>query len=221
MILSDSQVSTFWRLWSQACRSRGWTRQAGLSTADIDAKRKELLARCGFTSLTEVDRTAGFTLLKNELIVLCGESVQAARETLDPDLNRARVLRHVIRTEVLPCLALYEESPLGYLQTVISGLSRWYNTDRPERPPTLDDLTASPTHARQGRNDAFRECPSQLDQVLMTLSARVDAKRREAGHSKHEMKTRAGVKCDCARCRQPAPVVAVPEPEPAVHECPF
>jgi hypothetical protein len=201
MLLCPGQVSTFWRLWSQACKARGWTAANGLSPAGIDAKRKELLRDWGFDSLTLVDRTKGFTRVKNELIALRGDSVQAGLEADDPALNRARILRHVIRTDILPCLALYESDPGSYLQTVMSGLSRWRKVDRPARPPTLDDFDARPTAApRRPPTYALKPGPSLLEQIMMTLNARLHAKRREFGHSIHYMRTKAGVSCACAAC---------------------
>jgi hypothetical protein len=131
------------------------------------------------------------------------DDLPAAIETDDPTIGEARRIRNVITTQILPCLALYEPSTRDYLQTVISGLVRWYKTDRPIRPPTLDDLDARPIIGT--RNGRPQESPSQLHQALMTLSARLDAKRRAAKHTLHDMKILAKVPCHCRICMQPRP----------------
>jgi hypothetical protein len=210
MILAPKQVKEFWRLWPQACSANGWTRENGMTAAAIDAKRKEVLRECGFNSLTEVDRRDGFTKVKNKLLVLIGVSVQAGVEANDPVAhNNARIHRHVIETEILPCLALYVEDVTGYVATVIAGLTRHYKTDRPTRPPTLSDLDIYPAIAQRRTTnptccapDGRRVVPgpSQLEQCLMTLSARLNALRKAAGDSIHDMKTKAGLECNCAQC---------------------
>src|SRR5579862_7122912 len=87
MLLSEDQVKKFWRLWPQACRANGWTKENGLSAAQIDAKRKEVLLDCGFTSLTLVDRKDGFTKVKNRLLILIGVDVEAGKEDKDTTEN--------------------------------------------------------------------------------------------------------------------------------------
>ena len=186
MILSPAQVQRFWREWASTCKVMSWTRDAGLTAGQIDAHRKEFLRQCGFDSLTAVDRTAGFTRVLNELIVLRGESVRAARETVDPSLNECRILRHSILTDLVPCLELYIENVRGYLTEIIEAKTRYRKIDRPTREQTLMDLTAG-----------------QLRQIQFTLSARLNDKRRAIGDSIHDMRTRAGVHCSCAKCRQP------------------
>ncbi len=183
MKLSPAQVSTFWRLWQRACVANAWTRDQGMPASAVEAKRKEVLAECGFDSLTKVDRTDGFTKVKNKLLILIGESIQAGKEDQDPTENRARTHRWVIEKEIIPCLALYIEDVTGYIAQILADHIRHYKTDRPTRPPTLGDLT-----------------PAQMKSVLMTLSARLNEKRASSGDTLHEMKTKAGLECDCAGC---------------------
>lgn len=209
MMLSPDQVKRFWHLWPQVCRANGWTKENGMNAAAIDAKRKEVLRECGFDSLTHVDRRDGFTKVKNKLELLIGTSVQAGIEANDPVAhNNARIHRHTIEKEILPCLALYTEVD-GYLATVIAGLTRHYKTDQPTRPPTLDDLDIYPAignrHTKSNTCCAVkgqRLCPgpSQLEQCLMTLSARLNALRKASGDTIHDMKLRAGLECNCAQC---------------------
>lgn len=200
MNLSADQVRTFWSMWAKACRVQKWTRAAGLSAGEIDARRKALLARCGFASLTKVDRVNGFTKVKSELMLLISDNTDmaAAEEANDPLLNKARNFRHVIRAELLPCLALYEENAAGYLQSVLADKSRWWKLDRPERGPTLEDFDARPILTT--RNGEPHESPSQLEQLMMTLNARLHEKRKAARHSLHDMRTSAGIKCGCREC---------------------
>ena len=210
MILSPEQVKTFWRLWPQACRANGWIKENGLTASDIDARRKEVLRECGFDSLTHVDKRDGFTKVKNRLLILIGESVQAGIEAHDPVAhNNARIHRHKIEKEILPCLALYVEDVTGYVATVIAGLTRHYQTDQPTRPATLSDLDIYPAigsrhttndtcHAIKGKR--YSPGPSQLEQCLMTLHARLHALRKAAGDSIHDMLTKAGLECNCAKC---------------------
>jgi hypothetical protein len=56
MNLTGEQVKLFWREWPKGCRANNWTIKA-----EIEATRKELLIRCGFDSLTKVDRLDGFS----------------------------------------------------------------------------------------------------------------------------------------------------------------
>lgn len=183
MLLNEKQVKSFWRLWPQACRANGWTKERGLSASEIEAKRKEVLRACGFDSLTRVDKRDGFTKVKNRLLILIGTDLKAAGEDQDTTANTARMHRHVIEKEIIPCLVLYVEDVTGYVATIIADAIRHYKIDRPTRPPTLGDLT-----------------PEQMHRALMTLSARLNQKRRAARDTIHDMKTKAGLECNCRLC---------------------
>lgn len=187
MLLTEPQINAFWRLWSRACRVNGWR-----DNAVAERERKAFLERCGFSSLTLVDRLDGFTKVKNELEILIEPDLDAAREAEDQTINRARNSRWVIENEILPCLALYEQDVNTYLQTVLEGQSRWNTAGNDtQRPARLQDFKAR-----------------LLKRVLMTLNGRLHAKRREAGHTIHDMKIAAGVKCHCARiCAKAHPIV--------------
>ena len=180
MILSPAQVQRFWREWASTCKALGLTRASGLTAGQIDERRKAFLRECGFDSLTQVDRTAGFTRVLNELIVLRGESVRAARETVDPSLNECRILRHNILTKLIPCLELYVPDVRSYLSEVL------FHQGAQMRTLDLMQLTAG-----------------QLRRLQYTIAARLNAQRRAAGDSIHAMRQRASVACDCAQCRQP------------------
>jgi hypothetical protein len=190
MLLSDSQTKAFWRLWAQACRVQGWTRAAGFNAEQIDAHRRDFLQRCGFDSLTKVDRVDGFTRVKKELEILIAPDLDAATETADLTINRARTLRHVIRHDLLPCLSLYVDDAVGFMRAIMQDKNRWWKIDRPTVEMTLEDLDARPIVRTV--NGALREFPSQLEQLRMTLNARLHAKRRAAGHSIRQMHELAG-----------------------------
>lgn len=202
MNLSPAQVQRFWREWPKACKSMTWTKESGMTSAQIDAKRKEFLAGCGFKSLTEVDRVAGFTRVLNELLVLQGNSVKAAQETIDPSLNEARVLRNQILTEIIPCLELYrgEQFPTD-LAKIMEDKNRWWKLDRPERGMTLMDLDARPIFRLDRATGKQKFCGSQLSQIQWTLSRWLNDLRNASGDTCHAMKTKANVPCDCAVCR--------------------
>lgn len=213
MNLSPEQVNLFWRLWAAACRAQGWTLKA-----DQERERRALLARCGFKSLTIVDRVDGFTRVKNEIKILVKPDLQAAQESEDSLINKARNFRWVIENEILPCLGVYEPEPVAYLRTVMEEKNRWWKIDRPVCEMTLDDLDAQPIFKRN-KSGQVQEFASTLEQLLFTLTARLAAKRRAAGHSEHDMRMRAGLKCNCATIcakRQPiVPPLAVSEPATA------
>jgi len=119
--------------------------------------------------------------------------------------------------EIQSCLALYVDDVAGYVARVVAdkcGVPA-------EGALTFDDLSDKPRWRRNAEGELV-ELPSQLEQVLMTLWARVNGLRNKAGHSLHDMRTRAGVPCDCAKiCRVAAPVVVTAGParrEPFPYE---
>jgi hypothetical protein len=213
MKLSDDQVKLFWQLWPKSCQAMGWTKAKGMTAGEIDAKRKEFLLRCGFDSLTKVDRIAGFTKVKNELLVLQGVSVRAAQETVDPTLNDERVLRHFILTEQVPCLELYLDDVRGYITSIMEDKNRWWKIDRPAREITLMDLDAKPVYRHDKKTGELKEFPSQLEQMKWTLAARLNTLRKDAGDTVHDMRTRAGLECVCAVCRGVAVALSLGDPE--------
>jgi len=178
MILSTDQVSLFWREWPKSCAAQGWTRAKGMSAKEIDTKRKEFLLRCGFQSLKDVDRTHGFTRVKNELTLLQRPDLKAARETVDSSLNEARILRHGILTDLIPCLELYIPDVRAYLAEVL------FHQGHQMRDLELMQLSAG-----------------RLRRLRFTISARLNEKRKTSGDTIHDMRTKAGLVCTCAKCR--------------------
>lgn len=214
MKLSTSQLQRFWREWPKSATAMGWTKANGMSAAAIDAKRKEFLAGCGFSSLTEVDRTDGFTRVLHELIVLQGTSVGSAQETIDPTLNQARVLRNQILTEIIPCLEMYRpETLVADLAGIMEDKNRWWKLDRPAREMTIMDLDARPIYRTDRKTGAQKYMGSQLSQLQWTLSRWLNDLRNQAGDTVHGMKMKADVSCDCALCRGTRHEATAADPE--------
>ena len=203
MTITQQQRFAILKLWSQVCKDRHWkSSDRALRLATIGGLIGRELA-----TLDDVGRLDECTKVMAELKALLGVSLKAGLEATDPSRNRKRNWRWLITHEALPCLGLYEENPQGYLMTVMQGKSRWRKTDRPETPPTLADFDE-------------RTC----QQIFWTLSARLNDKRKAAGHTGHEMCTAAGVRCKCAACTrareagEAGPVLADGHMVPAGHD---
>lgn len=223
MNLTPAQTQRFWREWAATVKACNWDRAQG------EIERRAMLERCGFSSLTRVDRLDGFTKVLNEVISLRGDNVQAAIESEDQTINKAVRLRYVILEELVPCLELYVSDVRRYLQEILDDRNRWWRIYRNGRAITLLDLDAKPIRRRDGRS-----MPSQLDQVRMTLQARLNTLRAKSKDTIHDMKLRAQVKCDCRHCGGCVPSI-IPEtilnlptdkpelgPEiPVEADCPF
>lgn len=201
MKLSTAQVQRFWREWPKSCKAMGWTKANGMSADEIDAKRKEFLARCGFKSLTEVDRVDGFTKVLKELQVLQGTDLKAGIESEDLTINQARTIRHFILTDQVPCLELYIADVRAYMTSIMEDKNRWWKIDRPVRDITLMDLDAKPVYRQDKKTGELKTWPSQLEQMKWTLAARINTLRKDAGDSVHDMRLRAGLTCTCAICQ--------------------
>ena len=209
MNITTAQRTSIMILWSKVCKDRKWKSS---DRAFRLAKFGELIGR-EIASTDDIERIDECTKLMKELTAMLGVSIPAAREADDLTINRARVLRNKILTELVPCLELYLADVQGYLAEIMEDKNRWWKIDRPTRGMTLMDLDAKPIIHRDRKTGSMREFPSQLDQMVYTLSAclngsgkvRAGKKSRlgfrvAAGHTVHEMKTKAGVPCYCANC---------------------
>ena len=193
MKLNAAQLSLFWRLWAAACRAQGWDAEHGLNSAAVNARRKEFLASLGFTSLTEVDRCDGFSLVKRELLKL-DDRISGAMEEVNPQLETARKTRWFIEHDLLPCIALYADVE-GVFETLADDERFCWRMGLPRRARiVLDDLTGDPVfHSVRG---ALREFPSQLEQLRFALARVLNGKgglRAQAGESLAQMRHKAGV----------------------------
>ncbi|GEM_PF-1630727 len=73
MLLTQPQVNRFW---SKRADKPGWPVVVaiyGWSTSEAETQRKALLARCGFTSLTQVDPDKGFTRVLEEIAIFLND----------------------------------------------------------------------------------------------------------------------------------------------------
>ena len=85
--MSVKQYFTFWRFWREAMEAQGWV---GLSKAEQDGKRYEMLGRAGFKSLKEVDHRKGFDAVLVQLDLLRERIPETAEER-----ERRRFLRRI------------------------------------------------------------------------------------------------------------------------------
>jgi len=209
MNITKSQRITISQIWNKVCKDRGWaTGDRALRLATLG----ELLGR-PLETMDDIGRLDECTKVMHGLNAMLGINLKSALEATDPTRNQKRNSTWIIFNEILPCLELYPlAAPMGrfgaetYLQTVLVDKSRWRRADRPEREPILADFDE-------------RTC----QQILWTLSARLNDKRREAGHTGHQMRIAAGVPCDCAKiCRKklaessaPIPALAAGQDEAA------
>jgi hypothetical protein len=208
MTITPSQRTTIMKLWSKVCKDRGW------KSSDRDfrlAKFGEIIGR-PIESADQIGRIDECTKLMKELKVMLGVDLQAAREADDLTINLARVLRNQILTELIPCLELYVTDVQAYLAEIMEDKNRWWKIDRPARGMTLMDLDAKPIKRWDKKTSTLKEFPSQLEQIQYTLSARLNAKRKESGDTVHDMKIKAGVPCHCARCNPRRPLVLILPP---------
>ena len=153
MKLSPAQLQKFWDKsdgWPAAVRDQGWTKEEG------ERQRKLMLAKCGFRSLTEVDRTKGFDRVLQEVAVLrCDLTALRSAE----DSPRRVLLRAIeeysapLSSAILPS-AIHPASaaPFGCLYLGSIMLDRWGHAD-------LDRLDLV-----------------ELEQLRDTLAARCSAK---------------------------------------------
>lgn len=212
MNVNAAQIQSIQRTWRAVCKDRKW------QAADREfrlATFSEILGR-PVDSLTTVERIDECTKLMKSLQAMLGVSVQAGIEADDQTINRARVLRNKILTELIPCLEVYVEDVKGYLTSIMEDKNRWWKIDRPVRDITLMDLDAKPIRKWDVKSGGMKDFPSQLDQLVYTLSSclngsgkvRAGKKSRlgfrvAAGDTLHEMKMKAGVPCDCGACARP------------------
>jgi hypothetical protein len=153
--MTGVQTKLFWRLWSRACQTQGWMGD------EREVQRKVVLGEMGFSSLKDVDSTRGFDRVKARLNVLC-QRLEGAREETWPDLGEARRHAWIIEHELIPGLADLLSDPHAYVaqicQDKFGHTTKWQNL--------LDDPGSGPRKVRD---------------LLFTLTARLQALRRDAG----------------------------------------
>ena len=220
MKITARQRLTILQLWQRVCQERGW------KSSDRILRLKtfgEILGR-ELESTDDIERIGECTKLMNELKVMLGVSVQAGIEADNLDINRARVLRHQILTELIPCLEIYLDDVRGYITEIMESKFRWRKTDRPARDISINDLSAEPIRKWSVREKKMKDWSSQLDQLQYTLAARLNSLRNKSGDTIHDMKKRASVPCGCSICvsaNNANALVATLNEEPEKEEQPF
>lgn len=182
--MTRAQHAHYFELWANACAYQGWDR---LSTKDREAKRKEIMADVfgGPKSAKDVNKDKEFGAIKARFLMLAG-NVQGGVEDGKAKFDNKRRLLWVIEQKK-KLIALYQDHPDEYLHTVLRERFKRFNGLN-----SIDDLSAERTN----------EKPSQLEQLIFTLSARINDMRNDAGHTIHEMNTLARVPCakTCKAC---------------------
>jgi bacterioferritin-associated ferredoxin len=220
MTINTAQRTSIMKTWGKVCKDRGWKQSDRTLRLATFSK---LIGR-EIASTDEIERIDECTKLMKELKAMLGVDTNAAREADNLYINRARVLRNVILTELIPCLEIYVEDVQGYITAIMEDKNRWWKIERPARGMSLMDLTAEPVRKWDDKTKSMREFPSQLDQMVYTLSSCLNGSGRvyrgkksrlgfrvAAGHSLHEMKIRAGVPCDCSECVRAKGVITAPQ----------
>jgi len=187
--MSPKQTQLYWREW------------AAVRRADPQADRQALTVR----ALGRARSSKEFSNADLDKVLAVFRAVSRPAD-VDGQLRQqgqARARREHRIDEVMRCLGVYVEDVEGYVARIVA--------DKLGVPAdgslTLADVSDEPT-VRTRRDGVAYPGPSDLEQVLMTLWARVQPLRRARGHTLHEMKLAAGVPCACAKiCRKGSPVV--------------
>lgn len=157
MKLTPPQVSRFFCEWQSIVRTQKWT------PTEAEAQRKSLLKRCGFSSLTLVDRKDGFDAVLSELGTLrlnlsrAAEAVDAGQIALEAGTG-STVQRNGAGLRRRMLFKIREHAGVlgaGYFDVILKerfGRVAGWNT--------VEDLTTADLH-----------------RLLMTLAARRSSKR--------------------------------------------
>lgn len=203
--------------WPSACRVQGWKvndRELRLRVCAwavslenpnqhdlVEAINSDRTPPRELASTNDLDNGADVDRVKACLGMLA-DKMKETGEVGHPEIGRARRLRDAIRDQI-KCLGVYIPKPRAFVAEIIND--KFNRAGRLET-LTIRDLTDDPIILRDGR-----EIPSQLDQLVYTLGACLNGSgklrggkrsrlglRVEAGDTLHEMKIKAGVRCDCA-----------------------
>jgi hypothetical protein len=181
-------------LWAEACAYQGW------DADDRELRMAELSKAVGraLSSSKDLNRTTDYDRVVQHLEQLAGKFSQhdglAGR-------YRDKVARQI------QCLALYVPDAVGYVKAVIKDKFRRAGCETEafksaDAARIVDWLSDKPS-MREVRGELF-EVPSHLHQLVMTLDGRLNKKgtglRNLAGHTLHDMHTKAGLQCDCKMC---------------------
>ena len=208
MLLSESQLNLFWRLWAAACRCQGWDREHGFKVADVNAKRHEVLQELGFASLTHVDKREGFDRVKARLNVLCSRIEGAVDEVDVHQGDRRRLLFRMQSLIRCLCVYMHPDEAGKYVHKICTDKFAWRGAitrgweELDHRPRPAEPLNGQP-----------RLRPSELEELIITISGRLNGRngfRAKAEHSVHDMLTAAKLPCECAHCARGGRATRVP-----------
>lgn len=209
------------QLWPQAARAQGWPGSEAAARAQghgsVRAFRLKVLSQIvghPLESSSEIGSIEEFTKVKDELLTLAGVLGGHRGAAALPQDNALRTRRWVALRDI-QCLLLYVDE--AYVREILR--QRFHRADV--------DWTVFDRLPLQRIIAAFDDV-EQLNQLLSTLNERLHAKggkrracgfRVQRGHTVHQMRQLAGVKCDagCREChpRQVitlAPISAPPSP---------
>lgn len=156
-------------------------------------------------SAGQLNHTSDVDAVKTALLMLA-DNLNAAKEQGKPEYGAARCWRYVL-SDHMKCLAIFPlDKPMGmggaqaFVQTLIDGK---FNRNSTLNKMTLEDVSEAPRFAHNERTGRVDEKPSQMEQLLMTVAARLNGKtgfRSKAGYTMHDMYCAVGLPCYCKLC---------------------
>ena len=140
------------------------------------------------------------------LLLMLADNLDAANEQGKTEIGAGRRRRDRL-ADHLKCLALFPlEKPMcadgaqAFLAEIINDK---FNRARKFSKMTLDDVDDRPNFVRNEATGKLDEKPSQMEQLLWTVNARLNGKngyRAKAKYSMHDMYLAAGLPCACKQC---------------------
>lgn len=161
-------------LWQSACEAQGWNPKDREKRLDVFAEA--LGKRLSFSDLSN----AQFGRVKATL-ERYANSLQGAEKECYPERCDAPAIRTKILGEIIPCLAVYVEDPIGYADKILITEFKTRNFDN------LSEF-------RQPSKNPAKQPSSPLERFFWTLNARLHAMRRKADDSIEDMRFKAGLK---------------------------
>ena len=186
-------------LWPAACRAQQWPEK------DRDFQMAWLSQCVGreIKTSNDLERKGEFDKVKRDL-ELAASNLDAASRAVSAeqghDVEAQERVRHQL-DEVMQCLALYVADVPAYAREIIRD--KILRGARHTRVPEMDELSTAPRFFTRKSDGQVVELPSQLEQMLYTLSRALNGKkgyRNQAGDSLCTMRIKAGLRCACARC---------------------
>lgn len=192
--MTKAQTFLYWREWNSVV---GYCKFRNLPAPD----RHELHER----ALGGPKSSKAFTNADLDLVLAGFRAIYRPHDVNTQLRQQAQPTRrlHWKLRDTLACFALYpltrpmgDAGALAYAREIVRDkvdAGSWRNvTD-------LEDLSDTP-NTYTDTEGCLIERPSQVMQMVMTLSARLNVLRNAAGHSLHDMKIAARVRCTCSAC---------------------